>query len=485
MKKITQISFQPHNLIVILLSIPIILTSVLSTIYPIQAVILSVSLVILLFFILRPELLYYLLVFLLHITSIFFIYQERMHLSLILLSELYALLALLLWFFSRTTNIAKPYPGTSCDMLLMLLVCLSLLSFLWSEDPKNGIYQFLRLFLCLVIFVLTIAIINNHRILNIVIWLVIAMGVFNSIFCFLSIYSYPDYTSLLIDYKYYSFWLIFNDPGAVGRRGHAFAHPLTTAYWLNISMILSLGKLITIKGNKKIIMGILIFFMLTAHLTTLSKAPLVALIGGIIFLFYFIRPIRKAFFSALTILLIVLITSFALANITELKNVMRYTTHQVTGHDESSSTTARLNWWKQSIEKCVENYGFGVGIGGLQMHLKPYTVHPHNAYLSVFGEIGFIGLGLFVLIYFFAFKSYIAALRQCKNEYYRRILLSYISGFIIQILYIITDCSYTTNLLWWYFAFGFAIAKLAKESPAAYGEENLPFFKEKKSLCAI
>ena len=162
------------------------------------------------------------------------------------------------------------------------------------------------------------------------IWIIIAMGVLNSIISFVSIYTYPDYTyTKLINSKYVSLVVIFNDTAVVGKRGHAFAHPLTTAYGLNFVLMLSFGKCMTLKKYKKLALGVLMFLMLTAHLTTLSKTPLIALIAGIIFFFYASKPIRKIFFISGAVLIVVVIISFVLANITDLENSTRYTYNQI------------------------------------------------------------------------------------------------------------------------------------------------------------
>jgi O-antigen ligase len=229
-----------------------------------------------------------------------------------------------------------------------------------------------------------------------------------------------------------------------------------------------------LKGKKKIILAVLIFFMLTGHMTTLSKGPLLALIGGIIFLFYSFKPIRKFFFTSIAVLILVIIVSFFLSNITQLKWSLKYTARQMSASESFTSTDSRKNWWKQSTSKSIENYGLGVGVGGISQYLRPYAPHPHSVFVSAFGELGFLGLGLLILIYSLAFKNYMIALKQCRNEYYRLILLSYIGGFVTLIFYIITDYEYSTNLLWWYLGFGFAISNLAKAAPSEHTDENPP-----------
>src|SRR3990167_3817274 len=486
-EKITQTPFKPHITTITLLCAPLLLIATLSIICPIAAIIVSLATITIVVFIIKPETPYYLLTILHHFGFFFFNFYMPHEKVTFIASELFMIIIPLLWLLSRSINTATPYFGTVWDIPLLLFWGLSLLSLVWTVDLLNGSMQLLVLsFSFIVYFVVTLSTINNHNKLNIVIWLVIILGILDSIICLLSVfskYSYPDYIqSQLINYKNFEITLFFN---FLGKRGHAFNHPITTAFFLNFALMLSFGKFLTTKGNKKIAISIITFLMLTAHLTTLSKAPLLALIGGVVFMFYFIRPTRKAFFLAITILLIVLITSFVLANITDLKNTMRYTTHQVTGYDENSSTTSRMNWWMQSIEKSVENYGFGVGIGGIQKYLRPPAPHSHNAFVGAFGDLGFIGLGLLLLIYIFAFKSYFDTFIKCRNEYYRRILFTYIGGFITLIITALLTLNYTMDSLWWYMGFGYVIINIAKKVPPDFMDNDLPFFKEKKSICTI
>lgn len=446
-----------------------------STVYPILAIVLSLSIFTLLFFILRPNLPYYLLIILLHTPNIFL--ETKGKIFIYTLAELFAIIVFSLWAFSRVINLTKPYPRTPCDIPVMLFFGLALMSLLFTTDYRFGIFQLEKLFLSLGIFGITVLTVNNHKTLDTIIWFIFGMGIFNSIFCFLSIYSYPDYTTTtLLNYNQFNIRIIFNDL-TVTKRGHSFAHPLTTALWLNFAIIFSFGKFYAARGKKKALLGILTFFMLTAQLTTLSKGPLLALVVGIIFFFYITKPIRKFFFTSVAVLAILVSVAFLLSNITEIKRAVVFTTHQLTPSGEGeTSTHTRLSWWKTAIIKNVETFGLGVGAGELPRYLKPHAPHPHSVYMSAFGELGFIGFGLLMLIFYSSFKNYSVVLKQCTSDYYKCVLSSYISGFVMLMFFIISDYDYTTNIIWWYLGFGFAISKLAKETPSEYGYvyENLP-----------
>ncbi len=482
MQRLSVIPFR--TTITCILGAATVFAATLFAVYPALAVMVIFSTIFLLVFVARPSWPYLLLIFL-YQCAYFFVANKPMWTSYNI-GELFLALLLILWFISRSINAVAPYPRTPCDVPLLLFVGLALLSILWSHDIHYGIDQTIRLF-CVSIgsFILALTIVTTHEVINKITWIIIIMGVITSFTCFVAIHTYPDYTDTIF-YKTKALRVIFMfNNTVVGKRGHGLCHPLTTALWLNIAFILSFGKFLTTKGRRKNLIGAMMFFMLTAHLTTISKGPLFALIGGVIFLIISLKPTKKIFFISISILILAIVTSFILANFSELKKIAGVTVHQMTFGDEQSSTASRANWWLTTMRKSLESYGFGVGIGGIRGHLDPPAPHPHNVYVSVFGELGFPGLGLLLLIYYIAFKTYFVSLTQCQSEYYRRIMLTYMGGFIMIMITIATDFSYTIDIIWWYIAFGFAIAKVAREAPAGFLEENLPFFKDGKSLCAL
>lgn len=473
-----------------ILGVATLCAAMLFAISPVLAVVIIFSAIALLVFIVKPCSAYVLLILLYHFSYLTFIirfpWQENNSYTYTP-SEVFLAIMLLLWFVSRSINAVAPYSRTACDLPLLLFFGLALLSLVWSHDFNRGTEQIMRLFFGSIgSFVLSSSIINTHRSINKIIWLIIILGIMNSIICFFSLYSYPDYTNFIL-YKTKEFKIdfTFNDCLLVGKRGHGFGHPLATAVWLNIAFILFFGSLITTKGNRKILIGLIMFIMLMALLTTLSKGPVLGLIGGMVFLISFIKPLKRFFFLSIIVLIITIFMSFIFANIVELKKISGVTAHQMTFSDDMSSTSSRTRWWSTSIRKSLESYGFGVGIGGIKKYLQPSgTPHPHNVYVTTFGELGFIGLGLLLLIYVVAFKVYLEALVHCKSEYYRRILLTYMGGFVMILITIATDFTYIHDIIWWYIGFGFALAKFAKEAPPGYMEENIPFFKDGKSICA-
>jgi len=486
MQEMKQIFLHPRFPVRCICVTAIVFAATFSVFYPIPAIVSSISLVILFILFLKPELSLYLLLILLHLLYIYFTYTTPDRTCILMLFEVYVVMVFSMWCFSRMANLIRPYPGTSCDLTLMVLAGLSLVSLLWSHDQVNGVIQLFRLFIALSTFVLIVSIVSHHRILNTIIWLVILMGVLNSILCFISIHTFPDYQRAALFHYGHNFDLSIRfNVEEVGNRGHGLSHPLTTAYWLNIALIFSFGKFMTIKGKRKFILGLFMLFMLTAHLTTLAKMPLLALIAGILFLFYFLRPIKRKILMAIVILFVCIGLSFALVHLTKIKDPLSFITRQLTTSIGDTSVSYRLLWWLPVISKSLENYGMGVGIGGALKYLGgPFIVqHPHSIYVSVLGELGMMGFILLLIILYLALMTYFKALKECKSEYYRRILLTYIAGFIVVIINGFTDFDYLVNLLWWYIGLGFALVKLARESPYGDREESLPFFKDKQSIC--
>jgi O-antigen ligase len=103
---------------------------------------------------------------------------------------------------------------------------------------------------------------------------------------------------------------------------------------------------------------------------------------------------RHLFFSVLGFVLLIGIIS----NVTGSSLIVRFTS--ITSDIRESSTSAsRLDLWKTSLEQASGNIITG---NGLQNDIT--GAYPHNIFVEVIMATGVLGLGVFLLIIFFAFK---------------------------------------------------------------------------------
>ena len=456
------------------------------TVYPLQSSLTVLGIMVLAGFIIRPSLMYYVLVILMNLTYIFVFWTYRWD-ETFLLPESFLLMLIPLWLLSRALKISDPYEKSPCDVPILLFFSLAVFSLLWVTDYTSAVKQLVQLFIGIAgTFWVTISIINSPHRLRGLLKLVLVIGIINGVICFFSVYTYPDFPGIvLLKNRYMTIEAMFNI-SFVGRRGHAMAHPLTTAIWLDFAMIFGTVMFLTTRNRVlRICLVCAMYFILCALMTTLSKGPLLALIAGYLCLFLMLRPTRKFYFSSLVLMGGTVVSAFSVSHITRLKTIINFTAHQLSGADQGSSLATRMEWWGIAWHKCMDTNGFGVGIGNLPQYLTMNAPHPHSVYFSALGELGVLGLALLLWILATAVKRHIQVLQGCENEFYRRILAVYLGGFVTLLGICFLDLNYIVLVSWWYLGLGFAISKLASRASAGYRDESLPFNTSGKSMISL
>ncbi len=389
------------------------------------------------------------------------------------------LLLLLIWLTSRLLGSSPAYTGTACDTLLLLFLCLMAFSLLWADNLKEGLYSIVKLAVFLgVSFCATVSLVNSDKRVNTILWILIITGSIAAVISLISVQLYPDYKAYYRDLFSSIVLNIQFNTDLTGRRGHAISHPLTTSYWLNFSITAAFMKRMTSTKNA-VLLTVLILLMLTGHLCTLSKGPFLALMFGMMFFLWMTLPTRKYFLTWLSVGLLTVIVCYVAANADVLYNAIRFTAQQLSATNDESSVGTRLFWWTLCLKESFGSYGFGIGAGGLRDLLltasKPGP-HAHSVLISLIGELGFPGVLLYVLIHAIVIKKIWFALNACRNEYFKRILLLYGSGYIMFFVYLVFNYDYLMFQAWWYMGFGFALAEIAKKTDENYREDTLPFF---------
>ncbi len=141
----------------------------------------------------------------------------------------------------------------------------------------------------------------------------------------------------------------------------------------------------------------------------LMKGNLGFIAGITAIMFYLLFKHRKLFFVFLTIFLISLSALF-FAKI-EVKDVSRYKQFNIVFKNKTIifGDEGRLTVWKKSWEELKPMYLTGTGLGSYQFVFAPKMIplfnygsnsiwrNPHNEYIRILCETGFIGLGFFLM----------------------------------------------------------------------------------------
>ena len=150
----------------------------------------------------------------------------------------------------------------------------------------------------------------------------------------------------------------------------------------------------------------------------------------------------------------------------------------------------RLNLWKQAIDFGMENpllgRGFGVypayilwgyfAPGPKKFDLDSGVTPTHNHLVTIFYKMGFLGLGLFLLINIYTLIFALRYLKKCNLEYTRFFLIGLLGAFLFwhleALFYDIIDSPPTNIFLWIIMGLIFAAIKTDKEDAASSQKPN-------------
>ena len=172
------------------------------------------------------------------------------------------------------------------------------------------------------------------------------------------------------------------------------------------------------------------FLTLTLLLSTIiifliaSRASYIAMFLNVIcfsaFLFFFKSP-NKQFKSVLPYIIIPLVIGFFIATLAFKKAEDKGRFSSITDRvsqinplkSQDASINIRLTYWENAIKIAGENPVFGVGLGNWKIESQPYekeiannltlSDHPHNDFLEIAAETGFLNLVLYLSIFIFTF----------------------------------------------------------------------------------
>ncbi|GAI46349.1 unnamed protein product, partial [marine sediment metagenome] len=157
---------------------------------------------------------------------------------------------------------------------------------------------------------------------------------------------------------------------------------------------------------------------------------------------------------------------------------------QVKAEDPGRETSLgnRIIAWSIGARKLWETGGIGTGIGGFNQYL-PFK-HIDGTYPAVIFELGFIGFAVFIWILASSYRHFVNSIRSCRNEYFRRMLMIYLGGYVAILISWVVTFSYIHIYLWMYLAIGFAIARMSETMLEDVGQK-LPFGGEGESIVVI
>jgi len=132
----------------------------------------------------------------------------------------------------------------------------------------------------------------------------------------------------------------------------------------------------------------------------------------------------------------------------------------------------RITAFKNTVNMIKHHPLIGVGVNTFSQNYAKYKLpepadertsdfmYAHNNFLQMGGEIGLIGLGIFIWFLFILFKTNIYFYRNLKDEYYKIITLSIIACLVAFLINGLTETSlyYSRVVMIFWYLIGFSIA---------------------------
>ncbi len=373
-----------------------------------------------------------------------YVYDFRVNQEAIL--KLFTVILFAVWLV-KIINIEK-YSVWKIKLVLpvILFVLVLILSVFMSETKTVSLDDFIIFFSYILIFFLITNNLDKQAYFNSFFHLFFIISSLVSIYTIMQYYGIDPYLSDL----------------------HSLTSTIGQKNWISnylamiFPLVLSYFLLEQTKKNR-----ILYFLLLSILYTTLmicqsrgiwisiSLTIMLAIYIIIKFKFYQIFKRNKKWLLLLLITFLIITIVYSTDNPLN-KSVITVPQRAISTFDENDpSINTRLLIWKTTLEMIKDRPIFGSGIGTFKMNYLNYQAEflrknplyikysgkageAHNEYLQMWAELGIIGLGLFILIFYFFYKIIFNFFRNSKNIKDKTITLGLgmgITSFLIHSLF--------------------------------------------------
>ena len=350
--------------------------------------------------------------------------------------KLFTLIVIAVWLAKIINTKKYSLQKTKLDLLLVLFTLALILSLFISETNVVSLQEFIIFLSYILIFFLIIDNLNKKADFNSFIHLFFIISSLVSIYTIMQYYGFDPYLSDL----------------------HSLTSTIGQKNWISnyLAMIFPVGfSYFLLEKSKR--NRIFYFFLLSILYATLmicqSRGIWISISFTLIMAIYIIFKFKlfKIFQENKKWLFLLLITFLVITIIYSTDNPLNKSAITVpqraisTFDEKDPSINTRLLMWKTTFEMIKDKPIFGSGIGTFKMNYldyqaeflkdNPYYVkysgkagETHNEYLQIWAELGIIGLGLFLLIFCFFYKTIIDFYNNNKNVKEKIIVFGLVLG---------------------------------------------------------
>lgn len=350
--------------------------------------------------------------------------------------KLFALILIAIWLVKIINTGEYFLKKTKLNLPLILFTSVLVLSLFISETKRISLNDFIIFFSYILIFFLITNNIDRKADFNTFIHMFFIISSLVSIYTIIQYYGIDPYLSDL----------------------HSLTSTIGQKNWISnylamiFPVVFSYFLLEQSKKNR-----ILYFFLLSILYATLmicqSRGIWISISLTLIFAIYIIIKFNllKIFQENKKWLILLLVTFLIITIIYSTDNLLNKSAITVpqralsTFDEKDPSINTRLLIWKTTLEMIKDNPLLGAGIGTFKMNYLNYQAEylrenpgyikysgkageAHNEYLQMWAELGIIGLGLFILIFYFFYKTIFNFFKSSKNIKDKAITLGLVTG---------------------------------------------------------
>jgi len=267
-----------------------------------------------------------------------------------------------------------------------------------------------------------------------------------------------------------------------------FSNPNSFSGWLTIMFPLALSVIFVDKGlwRKGIIKTIMYFLicLLAICLTmTYSRGAWI----GVVLALFFIGILKKNKFLLIAVPVVIALPFIIPPSVKEriltaLPFTIAYSIRERLGSIMLFADPTRISLWREAMA-VVSNFPvFGCGLNTYSIVAPHYKltedggIYPHNSYLQLTTEMGFVGLIMFVFFTLMLFVRSLDNMARIKDEFSKNILLGLIAGLLGFLIHSFFDVSFYTlqlaNLMWFVMGLIIAVQRIALKDEASPGGCN-------------
>ena len=406
------------------------------------------------------------------------------------ISQVFVIVVLVFWCIARFIKIQPPITGLRDTQALLFFLAWGLLSLIWSSNRTVGLEDSLKLLAAVGLILMLMAYIREVKTFRFSLVLFVFMGLIDAAVAF----SY-QFSGFFVQKKWvffesldvvYRFWVKHSATGFGGRcRGFYTAHgtAVTLSFAVTFCMMLFL---VTQSRKKQLTFLGLAGILFAVMIGTLTKSIIVSVLISMIYVVLHLRPLRKRFFTAFFVIIVLSTVSFFLVRFQDFSKALYFVGENLKVDSETLNETSmgqRIALVEIGLQKLRETGGIGTGIGGfLQYTPFKYWDGSHPAILF---DLGFIGMLLWIWILIGSYRLFVVAIKESDNEYYRRMLLVYLGGYINILISWFVTFSYADIYIWFYLGIGFALVNLSRTDRLERKAIMLPFPDKGESLVVI